>query len=283
MRSSTTPPGLQTPSSIERSGWITLRMLCKLPASSSSRHLVKARPGGRGYDFILLVVESFRANGRPFAIATTNGSQTFMNADYLQTFPSNVTDVFTGILYFTSGLVWEWTGNGSAQVGLITGISDYIRLTAGWAYKGWPRRGLGLTGDDRYAVTANFLEYCEGLRRGFVSDVNAMMIDSYSDAYFVELLGTSVNELWEEYKQSKNCNARSLTALPGFQKNQFRKYVGTEYGVDALLAAAEFVLKTFGQSERPGRDYDLCRWLSRSSSPTADPSPSQPLTDTEST
>ncbi|XP_030476682.1 uncharacterized protein LOC115693765 [Syzygium oleosum] len=160
----------------------------------------QSKTGGRGYDFILLVVESFRANGRPFAIATTNGSQTFMNADYLQTFPGNVKDEFTGILYFTSGLVWGWTGNGSAPVGLITGISDYIRLTAGWAYKGWPPRGSGLQWDDGYAITANFLAYCEGLRPRFVLDLNAMMIDSYSDAYFVKLLGKSVNELWEDYK-----------------------------------------------------------------------------------
>ncbi|KAF8028691.1 hypothetical protein BT93_E1366 [Corymbia citriodora subsp. variegata] len=160
----------------------------------------QSETGGRGYDFILLEVESFFANGRPFAIATTNGSQILVNADYLQTFPGNLIDEFTGIVYFTSGLVWEWTGNGRAPAGLITGIADYMRLTAGWGYEGWPRRGLGLRWDEGYAITANFLQYCEGLRRGFVLDLNAMMIDLYNDAYFVELLGKSVDELWADYK-----------------------------------------------------------------------------------
>ncbi|XP_048131503.1 uncharacterized protein LOC115756644 [Rhodamnia argentea] len=158
------------------------------------------RDGGRGYDFVLLVVESFVANGRPFAIATTNGSRIYVNADYLQIFPGNMTDEFTGIVYFMSGLVWEWTGNGNAPTGLITGMADYIRLTAGWRYWGWPRRGSGLRWDEGYATTANFLEFCELLRPGFVSDLNAMMIDSYSDVYFWELLGKSVDVLWEEYK-----------------------------------------------------------------------------------
>ncbi|XP_030552366.1 uncharacterized protein LOC115756645 [Rhodamnia argentea] len=156
--------------------------------------------GGRGYDFVLLVVESFYAHDRPYAFATTNGSRILMNADYLQTFPGDMKEEFTGIVYFTSGLVWQWTGNGGAPMGLLTGMADYIRLTAGWGYEGWPRRGSGLRWDEGYAITANFLEYCEGLRQGFVSDLNAMMIDSYSDAYFVEILGKPVNVLWEYYK-----------------------------------------------------------------------------------
>lgn len=113
--------------------------------------------GGRGYDFVLLVVESFYANDTPYAFATTNGSRILMNADYLQTFPGNMKEEFTGIVYFTSGLVWQWTGNGGTPVGLLTGIADYIRLTAGWGYQGWPPRGSGLRWDEGYAITANFL------------------------------------------------------------------------------------------------------------------------------
>ncbi|KAF8028692.1 hypothetical protein BT93_E1367 [Corymbia citriodora subsp. variegata] len=160
----------------------------------------QSETGGRGYCSVVLVVESFRANRIPFAITTTNGSQILVNADYLQPFPGNLTVEFTGIVYFTSGLVWEWTGNGSAPAGLLTGIADYMRLTAGWEYQGWPPRGSGLRWDEGYEITANFLEYCEGLRKGFVSYLNAMMIDSYSDAYFVTLLGKPVDELWADYK-----------------------------------------------------------------------------------
>ncbi|KAL3739943.1 hypothetical protein ACJRO7_021251 [Eucalyptus globulus] len=140
--------------------------------------LAAAEPGGRGYDFILLEVESFLANGRSFVIATTNRSQILVNADYLQTFPGNSTDEFTGIVYFTSGLVWERTGNGTAPAGLMTGIAVYMRLTSGWEYKGWPRRGSGLRWDEGYAITANFLEDCGGLRLGFASFLIAMMLIS---------------------------------------------------------------------------------------------------------
>lgn len=85
-------------------------------------------------------------------------------------------------------------------MGFVTGIADYIRLIGGWADKGWPQRGSGLRWDEGYVVTANFLEYCQGLQPQFVLDLNARMIDSYSDAYFAELLGKSVNELWEDYQ-----------------------------------------------------------------------------------
>jgi len=80
-----------------------------------------------------------------------------VNADSLQPFLGNLRNEFTRILYFRSGLLWEWTGNDSAPVGLLTGTANYIRLMGGWANKGWPRRGLGLRWDEGYVVTANFL------------------------------------------------------------------------------------------------------------------------------
>ncbi|KAI6667966.1 hypothetical protein NL676_007021 [Syzygium grande] len=137
-------------------------------------------------------------------IATNNGSQFRVNADYLQAYVGDVKAEFTGIVYHESARVWQWTGNDTAPIGLITGIADYIRLRARWPSKYWPPRGSGCRWDDGYAVMAYFLEFCSRKRRGFVSDLNAMMENSYSDSFFVILLGQSVDELWKEYIMSHN-------------------------------------------------------------------------------
>ncbi|KAH7575344.1 hypothetical protein JRO89_XS02G0087200 [Xanthoceras sorbifolium] len=55
--------------------------------------------------------------------------------------------------------------------------------------------------DDGYEITAYFLEYCNGLTDGFVAALNAILENStYSDDFFVELLGKSVDDLWNDYK-----------------------------------------------------------------------------------
>ncbi|KAI6668356.1 hypothetical protein NL676_016159 [Syzygium grande] len=45
-----------------------------------------------------------------------------------------------------------------------------------------------------------FSEFCSRLMPGFVSNLNAMMENSYSDSFFAILLGQSMDELWKEYK-----------------------------------------------------------------------------------
>ncbi|KAI6668636.1 hypothetical protein NL676_010803 [Syzygium grande] len=137
-------------------------------------------------------------------IATNNGSQFRVNADYLQAYVGDVKAEFTGIVFHESARVWQWTGNDTAPIGLITGIADYIRLRARWPSKYWPLRGSGCRWDDGYAVTAYFLEFCSRKRRGFVSDLNAMMENSDSDSFFAILLAQSVDELWKEYIMSHN-------------------------------------------------------------------------------
>ncbi|KAI6668412.1 hypothetical protein NL676_016111 [Syzygium grande] len=134
--------------------------------------------GGRGYPTVLMIIESFLTNGYSPTITTNNGSQFRVNADYLQAYVGDVKAEFTGIVYHESARVWQWTGNDTAPIGLITGIADYIRLRARWPPKYWPLRGSGCRWDDGYAVK----------RRGFVSDLNAMMENSYSDSFFAILL-----------------------------------------------------------------------------------------------
>ncbi|KAF8030169.1 hypothetical protein BT93_E2565 [Corymbia citriodora subsp. variegata] len=159
--------------------------------------------GGKSYTSIDATVTSFKISGLggyPFQVAITTGNLILLNADYVQVYFGDVKAEFTGILYHESTRVWQWTANGAAPIGLVTGIADYIRLTSGWPSKNWVPRGSGSRWDEGYAVTAYFLEYCNGLRDGFIADLNAMMRYYYSDAFFVQLLGKSVYDLWDDYK-----------------------------------------------------------------------------------
>ncbi|PNX61110.1 basic secretory family protein, partial [Trifolium pratense] len=62
------------------------------------------------------------------------------------------------------------------------------------------RAGEGDKWDHGYDVTARFLDYCDGLRNGFVADLNKKMRNGYSDQYFVELLGKMPDQLFTDYK-----------------------------------------------------------------------------------
>ncbi|CAI9304083.1 unnamed protein product [Lactuca saligna] len=107
---------------------------------------------------------------------------------------------FDGVLYHEMAHVWQWFGNGQAKAELIEGIADYVRLKAGYIPSHWVQPGQGDRWDQGYDVTARFLEYCNGLRDGFVAELNKKMRDGYNDGYFVDLLGKTVDQLWAEYK-----------------------------------------------------------------------------------
>ena len=83
---------------------------------------------------------------------------------------------------------------------IIEGVADFVRLKANYAKSDWAQPGGGKNWTDSYSVTARFLDYCDGLRNGFVAELNKKMRTSYSNNYFNELLGKSVNDLWSDYK-----------------------------------------------------------------------------------
>ncbi|KAF8032065.1 hypothetical protein BT93_D1085 [Corymbia citriodora subsp. variegata] len=153
---------------------------------------------GKKYDTVTLQIESFTQS--PDTVASTKDNVIRMNADYLRHYQGDIKKEFAGVVYHEMTHVWQWTGNGTAPTGLINGIADYMRLKGGYAPKGWPRKGSGSRWDEGYAVTAYFLDYCDGLEPGFVAKLNALMKDSYSDAFFVDLLGKFVHRLWRDYK-----------------------------------------------------------------------------------
>ncbi|KAL0365348.1 UNVERIFIED_CONTAM: Basic secretory protease [Sesamum angustifolium] len=134
-------------------------------------------------------------------VAYASNNEIHVSARYIQGYTGDVKTEFTGVIYHEMTHIWQWNGNGQAPGGLIEGIADFVRLKAGYAPSHWVRAGQGDRWDQGYDVTARFLDYCDGLRSGtFVAELNKKMRDGYSDGFFQELLGKSVNELWTDYK-----------------------------------------------------------------------------------
>ncbi|XP_059295434.1 uncharacterized protein LOC132048763 [Lycium ferocissimum] len=119
---------------------------------------------------------------------------------YIEGYSGDVKKEITGVLYHEMTHIWQWKGNGQAPQGLIEGIADYVRLKVGLAPSHWVKPGQGNSWDQGYDVTARFLDYCNVLKYGFVGELNKKMRDCYSDTFFVDLLGKSVDQLWNDYK-----------------------------------------------------------------------------------
>ncbi|KAI6678071.1 hypothetical protein NL676_038867 [Syzygium grande] len=87
-------------------------------------------------------------------------------------------------MYHEMAQMWRWNGDGRAHRG------DH----------GFREAQVGDRWDQGYDGTARFLDYCNGLRNGFVAELNKKMRTAYSDSYFVDLLGKSVDQLWKDYR-----------------------------------------------------------------------------------
>ncbi|PKI71668.1 hypothetical protein CRG98_007991 [Punica granatum] len=112
-----------------------------------------------------------------------------------------VVENFEGIAYTINSSEIHWDGKRQGHAPNVTeGVADFVRLRANYAPPTWPPRGSGQFWHEGYAVTAYFLDYCEGLKNGFVADLNMKMKDGYNDSFFMELLGKPVDQLWSEYK-----------------------------------------------------------------------------------
>jgi len=132
------------------------------------------------------------------AYATSN--EIHVSNDYIGNYSGDVRREITGVLYHEMAHIWQWNGNGQAPGGLIEGIADFVRLKANYAPSHWVQAGQGDRWDQGYDVTAKFLDYCNGLRNGFVAELNKKMKTGYSAQYFVDLLGKTVDQLWKDYK-----------------------------------------------------------------------------------
>nr|GMD05127.1 Basic secretory protease [Ipomoea batatas] len=139
-------------------------------------------------------------------VAYASNNEIHVSARYINGYSGDVKREITGVLYHESTHIWQWNGNGAANGGLIEGIADYVRLKAGYAPSHWRKPGEGDRWDAGYDVTARFLDYCNDLKNGFVAELNKKMKDGYSDSYFSDILGKTVDQLWTDYKAKYNTN-----------------------------------------------------------------------------
>lgn len=133
-------------------------------------------------------------------VAYSVNNEIHVSDSYIGSYSGNVKTEITGVLYHEMTHIWQWNGNGQAPGGLIEGIADFVRLKANYAPGHWVQPGQGDRWDQGYDVTARFLDYCNGLRNGFVAELNKKMRTGYSAQYFVDLLGKTVDQLWVDYK-----------------------------------------------------------------------------------
>ncbi|PWZ54415.1 Basic secretory protease [Zea mays] len=145
-------------------------------------------------DAVTLVVEDIGG------VAFTSANGIHLSAQYVGGYSGDVKTEVTGVLYHETTHVWQWDGQGQANGGLIEGIADYVRLKAGYAPGHWVQPGQGGRWDQGYDVTARFLDYCDSLKPGFVALLNAKMKDGYTDDFFAQILGKTVQQLWQDYK-----------------------------------------------------------------------------------
>ncbi|KAJ9705154.1 hypothetical protein PVL29_003285 [Vitis rotundifolia] len=139
-------------------------------------------------------------------IAYTANDEIHFNANYIGNYSGDLRMEFSGIIFHEMTHIWQWYGDGQAPGGLIEGIADFVRLSAGYAPSHWVQPGEGERWDQGYDVTARFLDYCNGLSSGFVAELNKKMESDYSEDFFVEQLGETVDELWSDYKDMYGIN-----------------------------------------------------------------------------
>ncbi|KAE9447166.1 hypothetical protein C3L33_20958, partial [Rhododendron williamsianum] len=145
-----------------------------------------------------LFIETLRAG----QVAFSSDDKIRVNADYIQGFSSDVRKEITRILYHEVVHSWQWNGKGQAPVDLIKGIADFVRMKAGYAGN-WRQLRSGNKWDESYDITAWFLDYCNGLRNGFVAELNKKMRTGCSDDFFVELLGKTVDQFWRRPRKQR--------------------------------------------------------------------------------
>ncbi|CAI0427120.1 unnamed protein product [Linum tenue] len=153
----------------------------------------------RDYSNVTLYIEPM--DGADGVSAYALGNSLHISANYIGNYTGNVKKEFTGVLYHVLAYTWTWDGEGEAPRGLRSGMAEFVRLKAHYA----PRMVGGSPGrtdywDEGYGVTAMFLDYCNNIKDGFVAQLNANLKEGYSRGYFRELLGKSVDVLWQDYK-----------------------------------------------------------------------------------
>lgn len=112
-------------------------------------------------------------------------------------------DELLGVITHEMVHCWQWNGLGTAPGGLIEGIADWVRLTAGFAPPHWTRKPGGRW-DAGYQNTGYFLDYLEHrFGAGSVRKVNDNLRSGKYDetSFWKNVFGQPVETLWESYQE----------------------------------------------------------------------------------
>ncbi len=145
-------------------------------------------------------------------VAYTQGSELdddhkeiHFSLDYINGIPSaRQEDEIQGVIVHEMVHCWQWNAKGSAPIGLIEGVADFVRLKAGLSPPHWKKEGGGQW-DAGYQHTGYFLEWIEGTcGEGSVRKINQALKDKQyeEDVFWKQLFGKEVSLLWKEYEGS---------------------------------------------------------------------------------
>lgn len=128
-----------------------------------------------------------------------------MSTKYIEHVPeSRQKEEILGVLVHEMVHCWQHSAFGSAPVGLTEGVADWVRLKAGYAPLHWKRHS-DCDWDAGYERTGYFLEWLE-IEHGcdVVRRINEGLRERKYDEHnlWFHCCGSSVNDLWEEYKKS---------------------------------------------------------------------------------
>ncbi|CAN0927032.1 hypothetical protein LINGRAHAP2_LOCUS35655 [Linum grandiflorum] len=133
--------------------------------------------------------------------AETKNTTIHLSAGFIGGYARNLRRQFNGVMYQEVAGIWQWDARGQAPAGLVSGIAHFVRLQARYGTVEFAKPGEGDRWDQGNGVTARFLGYCEKMKKGFVGELNKKMRHGYTDGFFLDLLGKSVDHLWSNYKE----------------------------------------------------------------------------------
>ncbi|KAE9447165.1 hypothetical protein C3L33_20955, partial [Rhododendron williamsianum] len=208
-----------------------------------------------------LFIETLRVGQVP---SFSSNNEIRVNANYIQGYSGDVRKEITGIIYHEVVHSWQWNGKGQAPVGLIEGIADFVRMKAGYTGN-WRQPGWGNRWDEGNDITAWFLDYCNGLRNGFVAEINKKMKTGYSDDFFFELLGKTVDQISSGVSTRPSITPRRPSS-PIHRHQQCSNHprrsevhesnwdcIQQAYSKQTMSSATDFIWKTFQQTSNADR------------------------------
>jgi hypothetical protein len=128
---------------------------------------------------------------------------------------SRKADEVLGVLVHEMVHCYQYNASGTCPGGLVEGIADWVRLNSNLSPPHWKQETSGKW-DAGYQHTGYFLDYLEHrYGNGTVSRMNEKLrTDRYEEkAFWTELLGRPVEQLWGDYQKSVETDRKSLNKV----------------------------------------------------------------------